>query len=64
MSEDTIIKVPDPSGLSCDPFTAVLRDGARKLIEQAIQAELATLMAGFAGEKLNGLLKKSVLDAV
>lgn len=52
VSEDTIIKVPDPSGLSCDPFTAVLRDGARKLIEQAIHAELATLMAGFAGEKL------------
>jgi len=52
MSEDTITKLPDPSGLSCDPFTAVLRDGARKLIEQAIHAELATLMAGFAGEKL------------
>lgn len=36
MSNDTITKLPDPSGFGSDPFTAVLRDGARKLIEQAI----------------------------
>jgi hypothetical protein len=38
--EDTIIKPPDPSGFGPDPFTTVLGDGARKLIEQAIHAEL------------------------
>lgn len=35
-----------------DPFTDVLRDGAGKLIEQAIHAELAALMTAFAGDKL------------
>ncbi len=36
MSETTITQVPDPSGVRSDPFTDVLRDGARKLIEQPI----------------------------
>ena len=52
MSETTITQLPDPSGFSADPFTDVIRDGARKLIEQAINVELATLMAAFSGEKL------------
>jgi len=52
MSETTITQLPDPSGLGSDPFTDVLRYGARKLIEQAIHAELAALMAAFSGEKL------------
>ena len=52
MSESTITQLPDPSGFSADPFTDVIRDGARKLIEQAIHAELATLMAAFSNEKL------------
>ncbi|SFQ14264.1 hypothetical protein SAMN04488047_13928, partial [Tranquillimonas alkanivorans] len=53
MSEDTITQLRDPSGFGADPLTDVLRDGARKLIEQAIQAELAELMASFSGEKLD-----------
>ena len=65
MSETTITQLPDPSiadrrlrsnlpkgFFSSDPFTAILRDGARKLIEQAIHAELVTLMDAFSGEKL------------
>ena len=65
MSETTITQLPDPSiagrrlrsnlprgGFSADPFTDVIRDGARKLIEQAIHAELATLMAAFSGVRL------------
>ena len=40
MPENTITELPDPSGSGSDPFTDVLRDGARKLIEQAIHAEL------------------------
>lgn len=54
MRENTITQLPDPSGFGTDPFTDVIRDGARKLIEQAIHAELATLMAAFSGEKLEG----------
>jgi transposase-like protein len=52
MSEDTIATLPDPSGFPPDPLTEVIRDGARKLIEQAIEAELATLLAAFADHKL------------
>ena len=52
MPENTITQLPDPSGFSADAFTDVLRNGARKLIEQAIHAELATLMAAFSKEKL------------
>jgi len=52
MSETTITQLPDPSGFSSDPFTEVLRNGARDLIEQAIHAELATLMAAFSNETL------------
>ena len=52
MSETTITQLPDPSGFTSDPFTDVLRDGARKLIEQTIHAELAALMNAFSGEKL------------
>ena len=52
MSETTITQLPDPSGFRADPFTEVIRDGARKLIEQAIHAELAALMSAFSGESL------------
>lgn len=52
MSETTIAKLPDPSRFSPDPLTDVIRNGARKLIEQAIEAELAALIAGFADDKL------------
>jgi len=50
MRENTITQLPDPSGFSSEPFTEVIRDGALKLIEQAIHAELAMLMAVFSGE--------------
>jgi putative transposase len=52
MPKNTITQLPDPSGFSADAFTDVLRNGARKLIEQAIHAELAVLMAAFSKEKL------------
>jgi hypothetical protein len=52
MRENTITQLPDPSGFSSDPFTDVLRDGARKLIEQAIHAELSVLMNAYSGETL------------
>ena len=48
MSEPSITQLPVPTGFSTD----IIRDGARKLIEQAIHAELATLMTAFFAEKL------------
>ncbi|MFC0200310.1 hypothetical protein ACFFIZ_08240, partial [Paracoccus rhizosphaerae] len=50
MPETTITQLPDPSGFSADPFTDIIRDGARKLIEQAMYAEFAALMAAFSAE--------------
>lgn len=39
MTKATITKLPNPSGFSLDPPTEVLRSGARRLIEQAVEAE-------------------------
>jgi hypothetical protein len=50
MSETTISTLPDPSGFSPDPLTDLIREGARKLIEQAVEAELAmTAGPGWCG---------------
>jgi len=35
MADYTITQLPDPSGFGSDPFTDVLRDGARKLMMSA-----------------------------
>jgi transposase-like protein len=51
MSEATIRQLPNPSGFGSDPLTELVREGARKLIEQAIQAELSALLAAHAEEK-------------
>ncbi len=49
--EVTITQLPDPSGFAPDPLTELIRNGARKLIEQAIEAELLALLAAHADEK-------------
>ena len=51
MTKPTITPLPDPSGSSPDPLTEVLRSGARRLIEQAVEAELTVLLAAHADEK-------------
>lgn len=43
--------LPDPSGFLPDPLTDILRSGARRLIEQAVEAELAVLLAAHADDK-------------
>ncbi len=48
MTKPTITPLPDPSGFSPDPLTDMLRSGARRLIEQAVEAELTTLLASHA----------------
>lgn len=52
MLETTIATLPDPSGNAPDPLTDIIRQGARKLIERALETELATLLAAFAEDRL------------
>lgn len=48
MSEDTVVRLPQPGAID-DPLTELLRDGARKLLQQAIEAEVEALLAEHAG---------------
>lgn len=50
MTKTTITSLPDPSGFSTDPLTEILRSGARQLIEQAVEAELAALLEAYKHE--------------
>jgi putative transposase len=45
MSQDNVIVLPTPEEF--DPLTSLLRDGARKLIAQAVEAELETFLAAY-----------------
>ena len=54
MPETNITQLPDPLGFFSDPFTEVLRDGARRLIEQPIHAELAMLKTPSPGTLEDG----------
>ena len=51
MTKTTITRLPDPHGFSPDPLTDILRSGARDLIQQAIEAELSTLLEAHSGER-------------
>ena len=55
MRKTTITPLPDPSGFSSDPLTDILRSGARRLIERAVEAELSALLSFYADEKMAGL---------
>lgn len=50
MKDDNIFDHPSQGII--DPLTDILRDGARKLIEQAVEAELAGLLSQYSDEKL------------
>ena len=50
MNEDTVVSLGKPGGLA-DPLTELLRTGARRLIQQAIEAELGELLAQYAEER-------------
>lgn len=52
MSRPTMTPLPDPSGFSSDPLTDLVRDGARQLIRQAVEAELAGLLERHAADRL------------
>jgi putative transposase len=50
MEEDTVVALPRPgSGVTSDPLLAVLRDGAKRMLMQAIEAEVEAFLAAHAG---------------
>ena len=51
MTTNTITQLTDPQGFSPDPLTDLLRSGAQRLIEQAVEAELAALLETYAADR-------------
>src|SRR3954453_17209858 len=52
MSDDTtVIRLRQPDEID-DPLTAILRSGARRLLEQAIEAEVEAFLSGLKEVKL------------
>ena len=49
MSNYNVVGLPRPEWID-DPLTELLRRGAKRLIEQAVEAELAELLASYAGQ--------------
>src|SRR4051812_42083047 len=47
MIQDTVVKLIQPAAFS-DPLTEVLREGARALLAQAVEAEVAAFLSGHA----------------
>lgn len=49
MEEDSVVRLPRPGApVTDDPLLAVLREGARRMLMQAIEAELGAFLAGHA----------------
>lgn len=46
MSKDNVAAFPSPEGIE-NPLTELLRSGAKRLIQQAIEEELAELLAQY-----------------
>ena len=51
MSKHSAVAFPPPQAASADPLTEVLCQGARRLLAQAIEAEVQTLLACYADER-------------
>ena len=47
MIQDNVVKLIQPAAFS-DPLTEVLREGARALLAQAVEAEVAAFLSGHA----------------
>ena len=52
MSEDSVVALCQPGQFE-DPLTEVLRAGARRLLAQAIEAEVEAMLAKHADLRLN-----------
>ena len=51
MQQDTVLPFPHPQRTAADPLTEVLRQGAQRLLAQAIEAEVAVLLAQYADHR-------------
>ena len=60
MTTNTISQLTDPRGFSPDPLTDLLRSGAQRLIEQAVEAALSVLLEAYASEKTDDGLARLV----
>ena len=50
MEEDSVVALPRPgASVTDDPLLAVLREGARRMLMQAIEAEVEAFLAAHAG---------------
>ncbi len=59
MSKDNVVSLQSPEGVE-DPLTELLRAGAKRLIQQAIEAELAELLAQY-GEQVDDQGRRAVV---
>ena len=50
MTKDTVVAFRAPEGFSADPLTDLLRQGARQLMAQAVEAELNGFLAAHADQ--------------
>lgn len=50
MDQDKVVEFRIPGAFQDDPLTAVLRDGARRLLAQAVEAEVAAFLAQHADQ--------------
>ncbi|MBS3979892.1 MAG: hypothetical protein KGZ77_08910 [Rhodobacteraceae bacterium] len=50
MTKDTVVAFRAPEGFSPDPLTDLLRQGARDLIAQAVEAELNAFLTAHADQ--------------
>ena len=50
MTKDSVVAFRAPDGFSPDPLTDLLRQGARDLIAQAVEAELVAFLDAHAAE--------------
>ena len=50
-SKDTVIEARNPEKGTRDDLTDLLREGAKRLIAEAVDAELSATLAQFAGYK-------------
>ena len=54
MNNDNIIHLKQPEESAPDILTELLRNGAKELIHQAVNAELEELLAQHSDEKIDG----------
>jgi len=50
MEQDRVVELRIPGPFQDDPLTAVLRDGARRLLAQAVEAEVTAFLAQYANQ--------------